>query len=302
MYNYYKMQLLDREALEFLNKYLNCPSIARLRNIGYFCGMDYASKSIYDFKTYISRYDHSLDVALITWKYTHDKSSTLAGLFHDVATPCFAHVIDYMNKDYMTQESTEEYTEYIIKSDRELLECLKEDNICIDDVINFKKYSIVDIDRPKLCADRLDGLILTGMFWTKDVSLNDIDNILNNLTIYDNEDNVLELGFTSIDVLNRVNEISESIDIACHSYEDNYMMELLANLTKYIIDNKYIEYEELYRLKEDNIHNIFSNISDLEFRWKYLLFKTISKNEVPKIEMPPIKKRELKPLVNGIRL
>ena len=76
--------------------------------------MDYASKNIYDFGEYISRFDHSLDVALITWKYTKDKTATIAGLIHDIATPSFAHVIDYMNKDYANQESTEEYTEKIV--------------------------------------------------------------------------------------------------------------------------------------------------------------------------------------------
>ena len=43
----------------FLVKYLKAPSLLRLKDIGYFCGMDYASKDIYNFKEYISRYDHS---------------------------------------------------------------------------------------------------------------------------------------------------------------------------------------------------------------------------------------------------
>ena len=88
----------------FLNKYLEVPCLVRLKNIGYFCGMDYASKEVYDFREKITRFDHSLTVALLTWKFTHDKKATIAGLFHDVATPCFAHVIDYMNKDYANQE------------------------------------------------------------------------------------------------------------------------------------------------------------------------------------------------------
>ena len=103
---------------KFLNKYLNVPCLTRLKKVGYFCGMDYASKNVYDFKEHITRYDHSLTVALLTWKCTKDKIATLAGLFHDIATPCFSHVIDYMNKDYENQESTEEYTETILKNDK----------------------------------------------------------------------------------------------------------------------------------------------------------------------------------------
>ena len=121
--------------------------------------MDYASKNIYDFKEHITRYDHSLTVALLTWKCTKDKIATLAGLFHDIATPCFSHVIDYMNKDYENQESTEEYAEKILKNDKYLNKQLREDSIKIEDIINFKKYNIVDNNCPKVCADRLDGVI-----------------------------------------------------------------------------------------------------------------------------------------------
>ena len=38
------------EIPDFLNKYLKVSSLTRLKGIGYFCGMDYASKNIYNFK------------------------------------------------------------------------------------------------------------------------------------------------------------------------------------------------------------------------------------------------------------
>ncbi len=302
MYEYYKNLLINDKIPDFLIKYLNCPSIKRLKNIGYFCGMDYASKEIYDFSEYISRYDHSLDVALITWNLTHNKVETISSLFHDVSTPCFAHVIDYMNKDYANQESTEEYTEKIIKNDSYLINLLKEDNIDVNDIINFKKYSIVDNNRPKLCSDRLDGVILTGLFWTKNITKNDIKNILDHLIVLKNENNEYELGFNNISVANKVMEVSDSIDLICHSNEDNYMMQLLANLTKYSIDNNYLNYEDLYLLTDNYIFNIFDNINDLYFKEQYLKFKTIKLNEVPYQEMPYIKKRELNLLVNGRRI
>ena len=302
MYNYYLSLLTNDGMPEFLEKYLKCSSLLRLKNIGYFCGMDYASKDIYDFGEYISRFDHSLDVALITYKYTKRKEATLAGLFHDVATPCFAHVIDYMNKDYANQESTEEYTEKIIKSDKYLLECLKKDNINVDDIIDFKKYSIVDNDRPKLCADRLDGVIITGLFWTKNIEKQDIDQIMNHVIVFNNEDDELELGFNNYKVAEKVMEVSESINTICHSNEDNYMMELLARLTKYAIDNKYLSYDDLYTLDEEEIHEIFSKIDNPIFIDSYRLFKNIKTDEVPFQDMPYIKKRNLNIIVNGKRI
>ena len=117
--------------------------------------MDYASKNIYDFKENITRYDHSLTVALLTWKCTKDKKATLAGLFQDIATPCFSHVIDYMNKDYENQESTEENTEKILKNDTYLNRCLKEDNIEIEDIIkNINNSDIVNVEIIGKSADK----------------------------------------------------------------------------------------------------------------------------------------------------
>ena len=36
--------------------------------------------------------------------------ATVAALLHDIATPVFAHVIDFLNNDYEKQESTEAET------------------------------------------------------------------------------------------------------------------------------------------------------------------------------------------------
>lgn len=282
---------------EFLNKYLNVPCLKRLKKICYFGGMDYASKHIYNFKEKITRYDHSLTVALLTWKCTRDKKATLAGLFHDIATPCFSHVIDYMNKDYANQESTEENTEKILKNDTYLRKCLKEDDIEIEDIIDFKQYNIVDNNRPKVCADRLDGVILTGIAWTKNVDYEVIDNIINDIEIYDNE-----IGFKTKSVANKVLEISESIDRYCHSNEDNYMMELLAAINKYGIDNKYITYEDLYVLNEEDLIYRLKSVNDSKLLEYFDKFENITLDEIPSICLPNIKIRSLNPLVQGKRI
>lgn len=282
---------------DFLNKYLNTPCLIRLKKVGYFCGMDYASKSIYNFKEKITRYDHSLTVALLTWKCTKDIKATLAGLFHDIATPCFSHVIDYMNKDYAEQESTEEYTETILRNDEYLNECLKEDNIDIEDIINFKQYNIVDNNRPKVCSDRLDGVILTGISWTKNINYDDIEKIINDIEIYNNE-----IGFKSKEVANLVLEVSKSIDIYCHSKEDNYMMELLATITKYGMDKEYISYDELYSSTEDDIILKLKKTNDEKLIQYFDTFENVSIQEIPNIDLPNVKIRDLNPLVQGERI
>lgn len=297
------LEILKYDKLpNFFDKYFNVPSLIRLKNIGYFCGMDYASKEIYDFSGYVSRYDHSLTVALITWMCTKDKRTTLAALFHDISTPCFSHVIDYMNKDYEVQESTEQYTKEILNNDKYLLKCLKEDDILLEDIIDFKKYTIVDINRPKLCADRLDGVILTGLFWTKNLTIENVKDIIDNIEVFRNEEDEKEIGFKSKKIAELVVDINKSIDIYCHSKEDIYMMELLASITKKAIDRNIITYEDLYKLDEEKLMNILEKCNDKKILVDLNKFKNIKLDEIPNFNMPIVKIRSLSPLVNGRRI
>ena len=299
--DYYK-ELLDVEHVDFIKKYLEVPSLKRIKEVGYFCGMDYASKEIYDFKEYVTRFDHSLTTALLTYKITKNKTYSLAALFHDVGSPCFSHVIDYMNKDYKNQESTEEYNEKIIRNDKKLKKLLKEDNIDIEDIIDFKKYTIVDNKRPKLCADRLDGIILTGAFWTKEIDKDLIKEILDSIEIYTNEDMEDEIGFNNKEIYDKIMIINENIDIFCHSKENNYMMELLASITKEAIDEGIIEYDDLYSIGEREILELISLKGSTSLSNKMNKFYHVTLDEIEELDLPYIKKRTVNPLVNGKRI
>lgn len=297
--DYYKNKLVS--IPDFMKKYLSVPSMERLKNVGYFCGMDYASKDIYDFAEYISRYDHSLTVSLMTYQLTNDKTSTLSALFHDIATPCFSHVIDYMNGDFLKQESTEEYTDKIITSDIKLCEYLKNDGLNLNDIINFKKYSVVDLDRPKLCSDRLDGIILNGIGWVKDISKDDIDMIIDSLGLYNNEDGELEIGFNNKKTTERVISINDKIDLLCHSVDDNYMMILLSEITKLALKYNLFNYEDLYYYNEDQMFNILNNCNVDEIDRLMNIFYNIKKSDIPEKKMPLVKKRHINPICCGRR-
>ena len=303
MFKDYYLKLLNYDNVpEFLKKYLEVPTLQRLKEIGYFCGMDYASKKIYDFKEYVSRYDHSLTVALLVYKLTEDKTQTLAGLFHDVSTPCFSHVIDYMNKDYVKQESTEKNMLKVIESDATLLNLLREDKIKVDEIVDFKEFTIVDNDRPKLCADRLDGIIQTGYNWTKEINLEDIDAIINDIKVYKNEQDENEIGFRTKEVAEKVLAYSDKINEVCHSSEDNYMMELLAKITRYSINKGYITYDELFTSTEKVIFEKFDNKKDPFLEKMLDDFRTMNPEKVPYVELPNLKVRNINPLVKGKRL
>jgi hypothetical protein len=297
---FYQQQL--GEIPHFLKKYLECPSLSRLKKVGYFCGMDYASKNIYNFQEKISRYDHSLTVALMVWKLTHNEKATLAGLFHDISTPCFAHAIDYMNEDFEKQESTELFTQDIILNDQELMKCLKEDHILPEEVISFKDYSVVDNERPRLCADRLDGIILTSISWTKEILFDDIENIINDMIIIQNEEGQEEIAFQNTKVVDRIIELNDEIDEYCHSSEDNYMMSLLGQIAKKGIEKNLFCYEDLYLMNEEEILKILNQSSDEEIKELLEKFYGITKKEIPRTDIPNLKKRKIEPILLGKRM
>jgi glycine cleavage system H lipoate-binding protein len=80
------------------------------------------------------------------------------------------------------------------------------------------------------------------------------------------------------------------------------MMQQLANITKYSILKGYINYDQLYYLDEEQLFEILEKQKD-----EYLLnsiskFQNIKLNDIPKIHLPEVKVRDLKPIVNNIRL
>ncbi|MFQ7170738.1 MAG: hypothetical protein ACLRQF_00675 [Thomasclavelia ramosa] len=79
---------------------MNTNIFTRLKDIGMNCGMEYTQFQTFKNSFGVSRYDHSIGFFLITYHFTHDKHATVAALLHDIATPVFAHVIDFLNNDY----------------------------------------------------------------------------------------------------------------------------------------------------------------------------------------------------------
>ena len=300
----YKKEIGIDNIPSFLYHMTDTPCLVRLKNIDYFCGMKYASPhlDVYKFKENPTRFDHSLTTALLTWKLTMNKEQTIAALYHDVATPCFSHVIDYMNEDYVEQESTEKFTKKIINRDEILNKLFNYYHINKKDIINYKKYPVVDNKRPKLCADRLDGIITTGVCWTKSLNEEDIKKIVNDIALFYNEDNELEIGFNSEEVANLVYDTSVKINEYTHKNDDIYMMQLLAKITKLLIEKKIITYEKLYMIYEVQLINIIKNCNDQEILCLYDIFKNIKNNEIPQQERFDIKEMTLNPLVKTKRL
>lgn len=297
-----RLQQYYGEVPKFLKDYLDLQIMRRLRYIGMLCGIDKASHSYKYYQFYTSRYDHSFGTAMTVWRLTYDKKMTLAALFHDISTPVFSHVIDFLNGDYELQESTEEMTRPVLYTCRVLPELLKRDDVRIHDLVNFKNFSIVDIERPKMCADRLNNVMTVGMGWIGSLELQDAKYIIDHIDTEINDDKELELSFTDRKAAEIYLRTNDSVNERLALPEDGYLTNLLVQIVRRCLDKGYVTYKKLFFMTEFEMWKIIelNAKQDKVLDELYHEFTTIK--EIPDVEVEHDKKlRLVNPLVKGRR-
>lgn len=244
--------IYSQETPTFIKEFSQCPELSRLKNVGQNCGDDYLNEKIYPFSFNYSRYNHSVGVALIIWHFTKNIKMAVAGLFHDIATPTFAHVIDFLNNDAKTQTSTEKLTESIIKDSQSIQTLLRKYGLKTEEVSNYAMYPIADNKSPMLSADRLEYSIYMGVS-RGIITIEEADIIYNNIIIAKNEYDVDEMCFKSREIARK---------FACLSLDNGYFMcngvstisnQLFADILRLAIERNIIADTEFMHSTEDEI-------------------------------------------------
>lgn len=264
-------KILSPEFPEWLLEYIDTPEMQRIDGRSMNCGTDYSK--VFNLRYYYSNLDHSVGVALIIWHFTHNKKQTLAGLFHDIATPTFKHCIDFMNGDSEHQESTEERTEQIIKNSKEIMKLLNRDGIKIEEVSDYKIYPIADNDTPKLSADRFEYTFSSGLVFYRVWELETIKEIYNNVCILENEEGIEELGFEDSKVCEKYIHIISKLWPQWISDEDRTIMQFLADIVKSMNVKGYLTIDNLYNLSEKEVIERILNCEDDYIKENFIKFQ-----------------------------
>lgn len=296
--------ILEPNFPEWLNEYINTKEMLFQKNISVTCGKIYSK--LFNYTTYYSSLDHSIAVALIIWHFTKDKKQTLSGLFHDIATPAFKHCIDFLNGDYMSQESTEELTTKIIENSKEINALLKKDKIEISEVDDYKLYPIADNDTPKLSADRLEYSLSNALLNNNIINIEKVKEIYNNIYVQTNEQMEPEIGFKSENIAIEFVQITTNLSISYRNDETRYSMQFIADILKKLnIENK-ITKQDLYEKTEEEIINIIesSEYKDIFNKWRQAKKVMVSKTEPTNVYYVNhgAKVRYIDPLVNEKRI
>ena len=243
------------------------PAMQRLRRVGMHCGCEYTAYPLY--RAALAPYSrclHSLGTAALVWRFTHDLAQAAAGLLHDIATPAFAHVIDFLNGDHMMQESTERRTHAMIASSPELTALLAHSGLTVADVDDYHRYPIADNDSPRLSADRLEYTLGNArlVFHAPDTM---IRAICGDLFVGQNEDGADELCFAHAAQADAFTRLALRQSQWFVSDDDRFSMQYLADLLRDALNAGALTIDDLYTDEETVIARLLA-VPALAARWQ----------------------------------
>lgn len=236
---------------DFLQEAAHSPAMQRLTEIGMNCGCEYTRFAPFAEAASYSRYDHSMGAALIVWHFTRDRTQAMAALLHDIATPAFAHVIDFLHGDHLTQESTEHGTAEMILASDAILRVCSDSGIDPQDVTDYHRYPVADNDSPRLSADRLEYTLGNAVNWSF-LTPEQAAALYGDLRVAANESGETELCFRHQDAALAFAEAALSCSAVYVSPADRYAMQRLAELLKCAIAQHILTENDLY-LREPEI-------------------------------------------------
>lgn len=294
--------IYEKDIPDFLREAAVSAPMRRLKSVGMHCGCEYTSFPTYAGLESYTRFDHSLGVGLIVWHFTENKAQALAGLLHDVATPAFAHVIDFLRGDHMTQESTESGTTQIIDRSGELQEILARHGLTTYDVCDYHRYPIADNDSPKLSADRLEytlGNLVNFGFCTKDEIKSFYDDLTVGINEYQQEEIMFQTPSVALDFAKGALKCS-------HIYvsdADRFTMQALADLLKEALQDEVLAEQDFYLTEPELIQKLTGNEVYAEKWRRYCSYKELRTAARPDFSgkwlRVSAKKRYIDPFIQG---
>lgn len=261
-------ELYCSEMPEFLTELAGTKEMLRLKEVGMDCGCEYTAFPAFLNKSQANRYDHSLGVALIVWNFTHNPTQSIAGLFHDIATPAFSHVIDFLDGDHEKQESTEEKTAEMIMNSAEIQKLLLKYGIDPEKVVDYHDYPIADNDLPRLSADRLEYTLKNLTRYGR-CSTADVRRYYADLTVAINEFEEEELMFSTEEICREFVKESLPVFVLYSSDTDRFIMETWARILKKAVSKSLLTREDFYK-SEKHIISVIQNDDELKKELEYL--------------------------------
>ena len=144
-----------------------------------------------------------------------------------------------------------------IKKDVTLLKYLEEDNVILDSFSDLAKFPILENKSPKLCTDRLDGVLHTCYIWLHTHPLEDIAEVYQDMAVLINENGREEIGFRHKRIATKFCKMVYVYAKELWSNRSKYVSKYVSEIVKLAVEEEKITLDDLYTKKEVEIVSIF---------------------------------------------
>lgn len=238
------------EIDEVLVELINSNAVQRLKGI-HQVGATY----LIDPKLNVTRYEHSIGVMLLIRLLEGSLEEQIAGLLHDISHTAFSHVIDFA-----LNNKNEDYHEMIydeVISNSQIPKILKKYGYNYKDILDDEtKWTILEKDAPKLCADRID-YTLRDMYRYGYTNKSEIDLFINELYVVNGE-----IVVKSTDKAKWFLDLyyKEVVDFFMEPI-NGYSYNKLSKAIKIAMENNELTMEDILKADEE-VMNILKNSKD----------------------------------------
>lgn len=137
----------------------NCKAMRRLEGVSQFGMPD----RLYPFPGF-SRYEHSVGTAILLGKLEASLEEQAAGMIHDVSHPAFSHLVDWVIGNREKEDHQDKSHKRVVFSS-DIPKILLKYGFEPEEIIDVKRYGLLERETPDLCADRVDYALREFESW-----------------------------------------------------------------------------------------------------------------------------------------
>lgn len=234
-----------------LDKLINSDVIMRLQFIDQSGPLIYFNKA-----PKFSRYEHSVGVLALLLKARVSLKEQVAGLLHDASHTAFSHVADHLFHKDNQEKSYQDMVHLEFLHEMKIDDLLSSYAISIDD-LDPDYYTALEQPHPKLCADRIQYIIHTGVIFNK-LSTEEAHDIILDLSFHEGK-----WYFTSSELAYKFAELSLYFTKELWGAPWNLVLyEYFAEVLKRALKLNIININDIKFGKDENIMALIKNSND----------------------------------------
>lgn len=202
-----------------------------------------------------TRFEHSVGVTILLKKLNATLEEQIAGLLHDVSHTVFSHAIDFLFNRYTKQDYHEKFHKKIIL-ESQIPSILKKHGIDVEDILDKKKFTLLERELPDLCADRID-YFLRDMVLYFNLPKIEVEKVFSSILIFNNE-----IIFASKDTAKNFAEkyIEANNLLYCNPLQSS-LFKFVSEVVRLGISKRIISKEDLFST-DDEVYNKLKKSKD----------------------------------------